>query len=333
MSAHSVASRSPDLEQCLEAYRQSINHELEKLFQREPASLYEPARYILQGKGKRIRPILTLMGAEAISGNSRPALPIALAVEVLHNFTLIHDDIMDKAELRHGRLTVHKKWDVDTAILTGDVMHAMAYSLLLRTKSAHLRKILEIFTQAITVICEGQSYDKEFEHRHDVTLDEYLMMISKKTGRLISVSLELGGLAANATPAQAKALRNFGALIGQAFQVQDDLLDIMGGDKSGKVEGGDIMEGKKTFLLLTALERAKGKDKALLQQLIKQKGIERERVPEIKAIYERYGVIEEARKLIEQDFKQALKYAVKLPHPQGREILIRFASYVMNREF
>ncbi|MFN3394267.1 MAG: polyprenyl synthetase family protein [Candidatus Thermochlorobacter sp.] len=332
MSSHSAIGKT-DLELCLEAYRQRINRELAKLFQHEPSSLYEPARYILQGKGKRIRPILALMGAEAISGEAEPALPIALAVEVLHNFTLIHDDIMDKAELRHGRLTVHKKWDVDTAILTGDVMHAISYSLLLRTKSNRLREIFAIFTDAVAVICEGQSYDKEFEHRHDVTIDEYLMMISKKTGRLISVSLELGGLAANATPAQAKALRNFGTLIGQAFQVQDDLLDIMAGDKSGKVEGGDVIEGKKTFLLLKALERAKGKDKALLQHIIKHKGIEKERVPEVKAIYERCGVIEEARKLIETDFKQALKYAKKLPHLAGRDKLMEFAAYVMNREF
>lgn len=332
MSSRSASGNS-DLELCLEAYRQRINRELSKLFQAEPASLYEPARYILQGKGKRIRPILALMGAEAISGDSNPALPVALAVEVLHNFTLIHDDIMDKAELRHGRLTVHKKWDVDTAILTGDVMHAVAYSLLLRVGNDHLAKILSIFTDAVAVICEGQSYDKEFEHRHDVTLDEYLMMISKKTGRLISVSLELGGLAANATPAQARLLRKIGTLIGQAFQVQDDLLDIIAGDKSGKVEGGDVIEGKKTFLLLKALELAKGKDKALLQHIIKHKGIEKERVPEVKAIYERCGVIDEARKLIEHDFKQALKYAAKLPHRTGREKLMQFAAYVMNREF
>ncbi|MCS7013752.1 MAG: polyprenyl synthetase family protein [Chloroherpetonaceae bacterium] len=328
-----TATGSPDWASLFDAYRQRINRELAKLFQHQPDSLYEPARYILQGKGKRIRPILALLGAEAISGKSEPALPVALAVEVLHNFTLIHDDIMDKAELRHGRLTVHKKWDTDTAILTGDVMHAVAYSLLLRTRSAHLPKILRIFTDAVAVICEGQAYDKEFEHRSDVTLDEYLMMIAKKTGRLISVSLELGGLAANATAAQAKALRHFGELIGQAFQVQDDLLDIMAGDKSGKVEGGDVMEGKKTFLLLKALELAKGKDKMLLQHIIAHKGIERERVSEVKAVYERCGVLNEARKLIETDFQKALKIAAKLPHQEGREKLMQFARCVMHRDF
>ncbi len=315
------------------AHRTRINHELAKLFpQSEPRSLYEPARYILKGAGKRIRPILALMGAEAISGTSKSALPVALAVEVLHNFTLIHDDIMDKADLRHGRPTVHKVWDIDTAILTGDVMHAVAYALILSTKSARLTQILKIFTENVVTICEGQSFDKEFETRKDVSLDDYLMMISRKTGRLISVALELGGLAADATPAQAKTLRDFGAYIGRAFQVQDDLLDIMAGDKSGKVVGGDVIEGKKTFLLLKAMELAKGKDRALLHSVIVNKGIEKSRVPEVKAVYERCGVLDEAQAFIERDFKQAFRLASRLPNPMGRDALMGFASLVMQRE-
>jgi geranylgeranyl diphosphate synthase type II len=316
-----------------EAKRRAINNALSKLFRHEPDELYAPARYILEGKGKRFRPMLVLFGAESISGNSKNAMPLALAVEVLHNFTLIHDDIMDKAELRHGRATVHKKWDIDTAILAGDMMHAVAFQLALQTKSNHLQKILSLFTESVIRVCDGQAYDKAFEHRQDVTLNDYLMMISFKTGRLISASLELGGLAANATSSQAKLLRQIGEHIGRAFQIQDDLLDIMAGEKSGKTIGGDVIEGKKTFLLLKALERTKGKDHALLKSIIKNKGIDKSRVLEVKSIYEQCGVIEETEKVIQQNFEQAKSLALKLPNPKGRERLIAFAELVMRRDF
>ncbi len=315
------------------AKRQSVNTALSKLFRDKPDELYEPARYILEGKGKRFRPMLVLFGAESISGSSKNAMPLALAVEVLHNFTLIHDDIMDNAELRHGRATVHKKWDVDTAILTGDMMHAMAFQLVLQTKSKNLHQILKRFTESVIRICDGQAYDKAFERRKDVSIDDYLMMISYKTGRLISASLELGGLAADATPAQARRLRQIGELVGRAFQIQDDLLDIMAGEKFGKTPGGDLIEGKKTFLLLKALELTKGKDRALLQSIIERKGIEPSRVMEVKSIYERCGVIEETQAAIVRDFEKAKSLALKLPHKRGREQLIAFAELVMQRDF
>ncbi len=316
-----------------ETKRHIVDQALSKLFQSDPEELYAPARYILEGKGKRFRPMLVLFGAESIAGSSKNAMPLALAVEVLHNFTLIHDDIMDNADLRHGRATVHKKWDVDTAILTGDVMHAVAFQLVLQTKSKNLPQILKRFTESVIRICDGQAYDKAFERRKDVSLDDYLMMISYKTGRLISASLELGGLAANATPAQAKRLRQVGELVGRAFQIQDDLLDIMAGEKSGKTLGGDLIEGKKTFLLLKALELTKGKDHAILKSIITNKGIDASRVMEVKAIYERCGVIEETQAAIVRDFEKAKSLALKLPHQRGREQLIAFAELVMRREF
>ncbi len=316
-----------------EAKRHAVNRALSKLFRAKPDELYAPARYLLEGKGKRIRPMLVLYGAESISGSSKNAMPLALAVETLHNFTLIHDDIMDNADLRHGRATVHKKWDVDTAILTGDVMHATAFQLALQTKSKNLQRILELFAQSVIRVCDGQAYDKAFELRKDVSLDDYLMMISYKTGRLISASLELGGLAADATPAQAKLLRQIGELVGRAFQIQDDLLDIMAGEKSGKRLGGDLIEGKKTFLLLKALELTKGKDNTLLKSIIKNKGIDPSQVMEVKAIYERCGVIEETQAVIQRDFEKAKSHALKLPHQRGREQLIAFAELVMHREF
>lgn len=316
-----------------DAKRHAVNLALSKLFRAKPDELYAPARYILEGKGKRIRPMLALYGAESISGSSKNAMPLALAVEALHNFTLIHDDIMDKAELRHGRATVHKKWDIDTAILTGDVMHAVAFQLALQTKSPQLPKILALFTESVIRVCDGQAYDKAFEMRQAVSIEEYLMMISFKTGRLISAALELGGLAANATPAQAKLLRQIGELIGRAFQIQDDLLDIMAGEKSGKTIGGDVIEGKKTFLLLKALERAKGKDLALLKSIIKNKGIDASRVTAVKSIYEKCGVIEETQAAIKADFEKAKRLALKLPNERGRLKLIAFAELVMQREF
>lgn len=316
-----------------EVKRRAINTALSKLFRAKPDELYEPARYILDGKGKRFRPLLVLFGAEAISGRSQNAMPLALAVEVLHNFTLIHDDIMDNADLRHGRATVHKKWDINTAILTGDVMHATAFQLALQTKTKNLPQILKLFTESVIRICDGQAYDKAFEQRKDVSIDDYLMMISYKTGRLISAALELGGLAADATPAQAKQLRQIGELVGRAFQIQDDLLDIMAGEKSGKTLGGDLIEGKKTFLLLKALELTKGKDHALLKSIITNKGIDPSRIMEVKAIYERCGVIEETKAAIARDFKKAKSLVLTLPHQRGREQLLAFAELVMQREF
>jgi geranylgeranyl diphosphate synthase type II len=332
MASFSSFSKS-DLEKRYFVYREKVNAELAKLFRAKPDSLYAPVRYILEGKGKRIRPMLALFGAESISGSSTSAMPLALAVEVLHNFTLIHDDIMDKADLRHGRATVHKKWDIDTAILAGDVMHAVAFELALKTKSPELPKILARFAESVVRICDGQAYDKEFERRADVSIADYLMMISFKTGRLISASLELGGLAAGATAAQARTLRQFGEHLGEAFQAQDDLLDIMAGEKSGKTVGGDVIEGKKTFLLLKALELAKGKDRALLLSVVKHKGIDPARVPDIKAIYERCGIIDETNALIESNFKKAKRLAEKLPNRNGRETLLAFAQMLMQREF
>lgn len=334
----SESSTHHRLEEKYQTLRRRINAALEGMLTLpEPQTLYEPARYILSGKGKRVRPVLVMLGAEAIGGaraaQSGSVLNIALGIEVLHNFTLVHDDIMDSADLRHSRPTVHKKWDTNIAILTGDMMLAFAYQLLLRAKPKNLDKILAIFTESIITICEGQAFDKEFESKKRVSLDEYLMMISKKTGRLIAVALELGGLAAGATPAQAKALRVFGEHIGQAFQVQDDLLDIMGDEKFGKTVGGDVRDGKKTFLLIHALELARGDDRKLLQSIIDHNGISAARVPEVKRIYETCGVLAEARTLIEKNFKAAIKDAAKFPNPAGRDALIGYASMVMQRDF
>ncbi|MDX2130136.1 MAG: polyprenyl synthetase family protein [Chloroherpetonaceae bacterium] len=329
-----AASAPSSVEKEIAKLRDRINRELITVFpQTQPKSLYEPARYIITGSGKRIRPILVIIGAKCISNKVDAVMPVALAVEILHNFTLVHDDIMDKADLRHGRETVHKKWDIDTAILSGDVMHAISYQLITRSKVKNPLPILDLFLSATITVCDGQAFDKEFETRHNVTLPEYLTMIDYKTGRLISAALEMGGLAVGATSIQAKALRDFGSSIGRAFQIQDDLLDVMGGEKSGKTVGGDIIEGKKTFLLLKSLELAKGKDRALLQTVIKEKGIDKSRVPEVKAVFEKCGAVQEAKNAIETEYNKALKLASKLPNKDGRDMLLGLAAYLMKRDY
>jgi geranylgeranyl diphosphate synthase type II len=312
-----------------------INDALGRCFDKEsPVTLYAPARYILEGKGKRIRPFLTLLASEAVCGSSENALHVALAIEVLHNFTLIHDDIMDQAELRHGRPTVHKKWNVNAAILTGDMMIAYAYELALQAKSTRHGELVHILNDANITICEGQALDMELEEKQDASIEDYLDMIAKKTGRLISAALEAGGVAGNATKRQLECLVLFGEKIGRAFQIQDDYLDIMAEDgKSGKMAGGDIINGKKTYLLLRSLELTSGADRDLLSSIISNKGISADRVPEVKAIYERCGVLEETASLINRNTEEALTAIDELPYAEGREYLKGFANILMKRDF
>jgi geranylgeranyl diphosphate synthase, type II len=316
-------------------YLSRINDALGSCFDREsPVTLYAPARYILEGKGKRIRPFLTLLASEAVCGSSENALHVALAVEILHNFTLIHDDIMDQAELRHGRPTVHKQWNVNAAILTGDMMIAYAYELALEANSDRHGELIHILNDANITICEGQALDMELEEKNEATIADYLDMIAKKTGRLISAALEAGGVAGNATEEQLQSLVLFGEKIGQAFQIQDDYLDIMAENgKSGKMAGGDIINGKKTYLLLRSLELTSGADHHLLSSIITNKGISADRVPEVKAVYERCGVLEETASLINRNTEEALSAIDELPCAEGREYLRGFANILMKRDF
>ncbi len=316
-------------------YHKLINDALGCCFTKSsPETLYGPARYILEGKGKRIRPFLTLLAAESVCGSSAAALDTALGVEILHNFTLMHDDIMDQADLRHGRPTVHLKWNENAAILSGDMMIAFAYECALRTQTHRHAELVHILNDANITICEGQALDMELEQRSEATIADYLDMISKKTGRLISAALEAGGVVGNADDQQLQALVTFGEKIGRAFQVQDDYLDIMADDgKSGKIPGGDVINGKKTYLLLRSVELTGGSQRELLQTIIANKGIEPERVPEIRAIFEQCGVLEEARQLINSDTEEALSALQPLPYAEGRDYLKGFALKLMKRDF
>lgn len=323
------------VEQKYQQYYKRINNALGNCFTKNtPKSLYAPARYILEGKGKRIRPFFTLLASEAVCGSSTNAINTALAIEILHNFTLVHDDIMDQADLRHGRPTIHMKWDSTAAILSGDMMIAFAYECALQTKTSRHDELVHILNEANITICEGQAIDMELEQRKDATIADYLDMISKKTGRLISASLEAGGIVGDANPEQLEKLMIFGKKIGRAFQIQDDYLDIMAEDgKSGKVPGGDVINGKKTYLLLRSLDLATGTERKLLQSVIDNNGISPEGVPEIRRIYERCGVLDDARELINSDTEEALSAVETLPYEEGREYLKGFALKLMKRDF
>jgi len=300
----------------------------------QPSSLYTPARYVLDGGGKRVRSVLVLVACKSVGGNLLDALPASAAVEVLHNFTLVHDDIMDNASSRRGRPTVHTRWDNNVAILTGDAMVALAYRALLETRSSRIRDLTRLFTEGLLVVCEGQAYDKEFETNRTVRVRDYLSMIEKKTGRMIAVAAELGAVVGKATPNQQRALRTYGALIGRAFQVQDDLLDVTADEAEfGKRIGGDLVEGKKTYLLLRALERARGEDRKMLLRVYRKEGVTFRDVPRYQAIFERTGAIDAAREHIDRDIRSAQRALRSLRASEDRDMLEWFADLLRARTF
>jgi geranylgeranyl diphosphate synthase type II len=300
----------------------------------KPQTLYNPAKYVLAAGGKRIRPVITLLACEAVGGEANNAIHAGVGIEILHNFTLVHDDIMDHAETRRGRLTVHKKWDVNIALLAGDALLALAYRALLRTKAPHIQEISKVFTEGVVTVCEGQALDKEFETRHRVHVNEYLLMIEKKTGKLVSVAAQIGALVGNARPGDLEALRRYGAYVGRAFQIQDDLLDIVANEKEfGKTIGGDLVEGKKTFLFLEALRRAKGEQKKMLQRVFINGGVPRKRVAAFRCIYEETGAIDSAKKRIEDDISEAKNQLATLPASTARETLLWLTDKLLNRTY
>jgi len=273
--------------------QQIISSELEKInWNKEPRGLYEPIAYVLSLGGKRIRPVLTLMACNLFSDNVQPAVPSALGLEIFHNFTLLHDDIMDKADVRRGQPTVHKKWDENTAILSGDVMQIASYQFMAQTPAVHLKTSLDLFSTTAAEICEGQQYDVEFEHRERVASDEYLEMIRLKTAVLLGASLKIGAWIGGAGEEDARLLYDFGIHIGLAFQLKDDLLDVYGDASTfGKKIGGDIISNKKTYLLIHALEKAQGTDVANLHHWLDTSDKEcEEKINAVTSIYNSLGV-------------------------------------------
>ena len=241
-------------DQHISAYRDEINSQLLSVYNTGPESLVNPINYVLSGKGKRVRPILTLFTAESFGGTKSESMPAALAVEILHNFTLVHDDIMDEDHIRHGKPTVHHKWDVGTAILSGDAMLSLALKMIQKSPQFN-EKLMTSFIDGLQAVCEGQAFDKEFETREIVTLDEYIHMIDLKTGYLIGLSAELGAISVGVNDDDVIKVREYGRLIGRAFQIQDDLLEIYSDSNNmGKSLESDLLLGKKTYLMIQAKE-------------------------------------------------------------------------------
>ncbi|MCF2506576.1 polyprenyl synthetase family protein [Dyadobacter sp. CY107] len=300
-----------------------------------PIELYEPIRYIMSLGGKRFRPLLTLLAASIYSDNWANAIKPAMAVEVFHNFTLMHDDIMDQAPLRRGKPTVHEKWNANTAILSGDVMLIKAYDLLLDIPAEKLRRVLERFNKTAAEVCEGQQLDMNFEIRWDVTEEEYLGMIRLKTSVLLGFALELGGIIGGADEESIQLLYSAGENMGIGFQLKDDLLDVYGDpDKFGKQVGGDIISNKKTFLLIEALSKADNGSKAELDRWIGLETFDKQKkVAAITAIYENLGIRAFTEQKIQEYFTKGLSslHALKIDE-RRKEPLLQFAEQLVERE-
>lgn len=316
-----------------------INKEIARLdWNKEPKGLYEPIAYTLETGGKRVRPTLALIAAECITNggliNSMDdVLPAALALEVFHNFTLMHDDVMDRATVRRGRETVHVKWNDNTAILSGDQMLIEAYKLLAKVPAPKLPQVLNWFNEMATGICEGQQMDVDFEHMSQVTIDDYMKMIELKTSVLLANAMRIGGYIAGATSVQQEVLYQYGLHIGLAFQIQDDILDVYGDPKTfGKAIGGDICANKKTALLITALETADAETKAELLQWLMDTEKKEEKIAAVTKIYNRLNVREACEVIMEQEMALALAQLDKLPQNEATERLRVLAEQLVNRK-
>lgn len=303
-------------------------------FGAQPQSLYEPIRYIMALGGKRLRPLLVQLAYSLYKNDAEKITPYAVAVEAFHNFTLLHDDIMDNAPLRRGKKTVHEKWNVNTAILSGDVMLVKVYDMFLSLPQHQLKEVLQAFNQCAAEVCEGQQWDMEFETRKKVTEAEYIEMIRLKTAVLLGFSLELGAILADAAPSQREALRNIGTQMGIGFQLKDDLLDVYAAqEKFGKQVGGDIIANKKTFLLIKALQLAKGKTKTeLLKWLAAKKFNATKKVKAITAIYDSLSIRELTEKKINSYFENTFAALYQLPDSEGKSNLTAFARDLINRQ-
>lgn len=307
----------------------------ETTYGEHPEELYEPIRYMMALGGKRLRPLLTLLGYSLWQEDAGPAIKPALAVEVFHNFTLMHDDIMDQAPLRRGQATVHEKWNGNTAILSGDVMLIKAYDLLLTSPPQLLTIILQKFNRCAAEVCEGQQLDMNFESRQQVSQEEYLHMIKLKTAVLLGYSLELGAILAGAPEAASEQLYRFGVNMGLGFQLQDDLLDVYADkEKFGKQVGGDILSNKKTFLLINALERAEGEAAASLNNWLKQEKYHpEEKVRAVTAIYDQLGIRQLTEAKMDEYFNAAFEGLSQLQVPEERKDLLRsFTHQLILRE-
>jgi geranylgeranyl diphosphate synthase type II len=320
----------------LDELQEIITRAVAKLtFPVHPAELYEPLSYILSIGGKRMRPALLLMACDLFGGNVEEALAPALAIEVFHNFTLMHDDIMDNAPLRRGRTTVHSRWNQNVAILSGDVMLIEGYKLMMQVPNHLLRQILNIFNNTAVGVCEGQQIDMEFEERVDVAIHEYINMIRLKTAVVLGGALKIGALIGGAEQKDADLICDFGEHLGIAFQLQDDILDVYGNpEKFGKQVGGDIISNKKTYLLIKALELSKDHRATELNTLLNNKQFDNaEKVKAVTAIYNSLDIRQHAESSMHEYANKAFKAldAINLPDDH-KQYLRDFADGLMVRE-
>ncbi|MCB9196972.1 MAG: polyprenyl synthetase family protein [Flavobacteriales bacterium] len=319
-------------------YQEIVHREMQRFITTsKDAVLYEPVKYILDLGGKRMRPVLTLMGTDFFDGNLEDSYSSALGIEVFHNFTLLHDDIMDNAPLRRGKATVHEKWNVNSAILSGDVMFVQAFTLVTNCKTEYLRAVIDIFNVTAIEVCEGQQLDLDFENRDDVSLDEYLEMIRLKTSVLVGCALELGAVLANAPKQDSRNLYEFGMNLGMAFQIKDDILDVFGDSALfGKQVGGDILANKKTYLLLKALEDANELQHSELKRWMSN-GVNHnsnEKVQAVTAIFEDLNVKEAADKLMNEYYLKAIQSLEKINVSNEKKDYFRgFAAMLMERTY
>ena len=307
----------------IEQLREFIKAELDKQeYVEEPYSLFEPIKYIMEDGGKRLRPVLTLMSYNLYRDDIEKALKSAIGIEIFHNYTLLHDDVMDDAELRRGRQTVHKKWNSNVAILSGDAAAITAYKYVETVDDAYLRLVIDGFNQVAMDVCKGQQYDMEFETRDDVSVEEYIQMIYLKTSVLIAGSMLHGALIAGAPEHEYKALYDFGGYLGLVFQLQDDYLDVYGDvAEFGKKIGGDILCNKKTYLLIKALELAGEEDRALLNGWLAKKEFEpEEKIRQVTEIYNRVGVREAVLDKINDYLEKSRVALKKIEVPEERKV-------------
>ncbi|MGB1232131.1 MAG: polyprenyl synthetase family protein [Winogradskyella sp.] len=321
--------------QHIEAYQKSFISFLEDFtVHREPKNLYSPINYILKLGGKRLRPVLTLMTAEAFGESAKKAMNAALAVEVFHNFSLVHDDIMDDAPLRRGQKTVHEKWDINTGILSGDAMLILAYQLFENYDAETFMALAKLFSKTALEVCEGQQYDVDFETRNDVTIAEYLKMIEYKTAVLVAAAMQMGAIIAKTSKENEDAIYNFGRYLGIAFQLQDDYLDAFGNPETfGKQVGGDILEHKKTYLYIKTLELGTSNEQSNLVNTIINKSIsDKNKVIKVKTIFKNSGAAEATLSAVKNYTNKAFEVLKTLNiTEEKKELLKQFGEQLMNR--
>lgn len=297
----------------------------------KPQSLYDPMRYAASAGGKLLRPILLMLVHETLGGVPDQALHAAVALELTHNFTLVHDDIMDHDDLRRGRETIHKRWDESTAILAGDGLFALAFSELAQTSSPNMTKVLNVFSQGILRVCEGQAMDKDFERREEITLEEYYEMIGKKTGQLFVVACHVGALLAETDQHLLNAVIQYGQLLGRAFQIQDDLLDIISHETIlGKNIGSDLQGHKKSFLVVHALNSS---DRSRCEPLIKKEALTIEDIQSLRHLFQEIGTIRAAQTEISQALNQSRILLDQIPDNPNKSVLKDFTEKIAGRNF